>query len=75
MSAVRVNEYWKAITVIEAQDALLQIRVASYPKQKPQNQRAFFDFLRLRAYPGMREKKALKVEDFMKIAKAKGLYG
>lgn len=75
LSAERINGYWKAVTVIEAQDALLQLRISAYPHQKAANQKRFFDFLYKKAYPQVREKKALTVEDFMKIAKAKGLHG
>ena len=74
MSAAKINQYWKAITVIEAQAALLQLRIVSYPKLSRGDQKRFFDFIYRKAYPHQK-KKALRVEDFVKLAQVKGLNG
>lgn len=74
LKAHEIESYWKAIDVIEAQDALLQLRIAVYPKLKETDQKRFYDFLYRKAYPNQK-KKALKVEDFVKIAQGRGLYG
>ena len=74
MDALRLSGYWRAIDVIEGQAALIQLRIADYPNLTSGNKKRFFDFVYKRAYPNQ-ERKALKVEDFIKIAKARGLCG
>lgn len=34
MEAERVDKYWRAITAIEAREALLQLKIAEYPDLK-----------------------------------------
>ena len=75
MPAHKINSYWKAITVIEAQDTLLKLRIAVYPKQKPGEQKKFFDRIYRQAYPNQEKKNVLKAEDFVKVMKAKGMHG
>ena len=42
--------YWEAITVIEAQETLLQLNIADFPYMKDNKRREFFKDLKSKAY-------------------------
>ncbi|NQX99762.1 MAG: hypothetical protein HRT70_01265 [Flavobacteriaceae bacterium] len=61
-------EYYKAIDVIEAQEALLDLRIVTYPHAKQENQREIRRGFEKKAYPeGFR-----KEMDFVEFFKRMG---
>ena len=44
-------KYWEAITVIEAQDTMIQMRIADYPMMKTHQRRDFHRSMVKKAYP------------------------
>ena len=51
MHADDFHQYWQAITVIEAQDMLKQMKVSDHPHVKQDNRSAFHKELQKQAYP------------------------
>lgn len=58
--------YIKAIEVIEAQNMLLQMKVADYPNMKKEDRKKLFKGLHSQAYPEMEDikKPVVRAEDF-----------
>lgn len=59
--------YWDAITVIEAQEALLGIQVAAYPHLKTDDQKGLHRNMHRMAYPEDTDDKVLTTQDFARI--------
>jgi len=55
--------YNEAITVIEAQEMLLQMQISDYPHNKGDARRSFHKKIFNLAYPNNKESKILKSED------------
>jgi len=60
MEVDTVDSYWRAITVIEAQDLLLQMRIADWPNMKKHDRSKFHRSIHRSAYPAT-ESSASKV--------------
>ena len=60
------NHYWLAITMIEAQNCLVQLRVSSNPWMKPADQRKIHKELHRQAYPGFETTEVSSTEDMAK---------
>jgi hypothetical protein len=58
--------YIKAIEMIEAQNMLLQMKIADYPNMKQGDRRKLFKSLHKQAYPELEDmpKEVVKAEDF-----------
>ena len=56
---------WKAITVIEAQDALTQVQIVSYPESTKQSQDNFHRSMHKMAFPDIYEKPVVITADQM----------
>ena len=50
MSVIEFDQYWLAITKIEAQEMLIGITIADYPQLKPKRRRELYN--KLRRYEG-----------------------
>jgi hypothetical protein len=74
MSACKINIYWQALTIIDAREAMLKVRIASYTKMKDSERSKFYNSLFRLAHPNQ-EKRALRSEDFIGALKAKGFNG
>lgn len=61
--------YWQAITVIEAQEMLKQIKVSSFPNMKLADQRRVHKELTKQAFPSVwdKEKNRMTPEEFAKL--------
>ena len=46
MSVIEFDQYWLAITKIEAQEMLIGITIADYPQLKPQRRKELYNKLR-----------------------------
>lgn len=55
-------EYYEAVTVIEAQDRMIEMNIADYPRMKTEGRKRFHREMRKKAYP--RSLKAQKEMDF-----------
>lgn len=51
MDARRADEYWRAINVIEAREALLALKISLAPHMKKEGREKFEDNLNREAYP------------------------
>jgi hypothetical protein len=51
MDAERLEEYWQAITIIEAQEVLVQLRVMDFPNMKQEARRKTHKEFHALAYP------------------------
>jgi len=51
MTANKVYAYWEAITAIESQELLLQLRVADWPSMKKKDRASFHRRMHRMAYP------------------------
>ena len=48
---MRQDAYWQAITIIEAQEILIQLRIADYPDMKPESRKKTHREFHRMAYP------------------------
>ena len=63
-----VDQYWKAITVLEAQDMLINLQVQSYAWMKKPNQDKLHKETYKKAYPThLREDKILSSEEVARL--------
>jgi hypothetical protein len=58
IDADRAQEYWLAITAIEAQEALVQMQVADYPHAKPEQRKRVYRKMHKLAYPRFEDSKS-----------------
>lgn len=58
-----LDGYWKAITVIEAQDVLVKLQIADYPHLKKKDHVEVHKRYHKMAYPKMHEKETLTTEE------------
>lgn len=59
-------EFYEAITVIEAQDMLVAMKLADWPRAKPESRKQFHRETRKLAYPvGMQ--KEMEFDDFIEV--------
>lgn len=58
-------EYYEAITVIEAQNNLVEMNVGDYPRMKKDQRASFYKQMRTLAYPKTMQKE-MSFEDFAK---------
>lgn len=73
MTMEDAESYWQAITVIEAQELLLQSRVASYPHLKESDREEWHHSMHQKAYPKTHDETALTTEELAQ--RLKGLNG
>lgn len=59
----KADRYWRAITVIEAQSVLVQLKVASYPYMSKDDQGSLFREIHAQAYPNQK-KERVSLEEF-----------
>lgn len=72
MPATDFNDLWEAITVIEAQEILTQLRIADWPNMKKSERTTFHRKLISKAYPGqVSGSVARSTEDIAKILGAR----
>lgn len=57
MDVVTADSYWRAITVIEAQDVIMNLRIAIYPNLKRHVQSSFHRQMHRLAYPDSNDSK------------------
>ncbi len=55
MDRERIEEYWQGITEIEAQQCLIDLRVADYPWMKSEDKESTHEHFSRQAYPGTYE--------------------
>jgi hypothetical protein len=57
-----MEAYWKAITVIEAQDTLMQLRTHDWPNMKKADRKKFHRKMHEMAYPQVHDDEPLTTE-------------
>lgn len=68
MPIVDANMFYRAITVIEAQEMMKQVQVSSFPKMKKESQEKLHRALHKQAYPeAYSTQKAVSSEDMAKM--------
>jgi hypothetical protein len=67
LDAEVTEEYWNAITVIEAQEMLKQMTVSAYPHIKPEKARSIHRGIHKQAYPKTHEGPAVGPQDLTRI--------
>ena len=60
-----VVEYYEAITVLEAQDRLVEMNISDYPKMSKENRRKYFRSMKKLAHPAHLQK-TVDFADFIK---------
>lgn len=66
MPYVRAVEYYEAVTVIEAQQCLVEMNVSDYPRMNGDSRRKFHREMKKKAYPqGLQQE--MSFEDFARI--------
>ncbi len=65
MDCADALDYYEAITVLEAQDALVTMNISDYPRMKKDDRSKFYREMRKRAYPQHLQKQ-MSFEDFAK---------
>ena len=68
MPVTEFNQYWLAITKIEAQEMLLNLTISDYPQLKPARRREIFD--NLKRHSSNEEPKLLTNADIAEALKA-----
>ena len=64
------DAYWQAITVLEAQEALIQLRVSDYPGMKKDNRMATHKQFHKLAYPKTHDAETVTTEQLAERIKA-----
>lgn len=61
-------EYYEAITVIDAQDRMVDMNMADYPNMKKESRKKFFRQMRKQAYPtSLYKPKEMDFDEFFKV--------
>lgn len=68
-----VETYWLAITTIEAQEALVSMRIADFPYLKPKDREKWHRELHTQAFPRTHSGKTMTTEEL--AAHLRGLIG
>ncbi len=63
MDADKANSYWQAITEIEAQAALVQLRIADYPWMKTDDKESTHRHFHRLAYPKSHDGEVIQTAD------------
>jgi len=73
MPLERVEMFWQAIDVLEAQDILLKLKASDYPNLKPKAKRKALQFFEKRAYANIEHQplQFMKSEDAAAILKTR----
>lgn len=56
MTLDEFSMYWEAITILEAQESLLNMNVAAYPMMKKEEAKKFHKDVFIKAFPGNKER-------------------
>lgn len=70
---MEISQYWEGMTVIEAQESMVKLKIAEYPTLKREDKRKILNEFKKLAYPKGNEQKALSSKEFAQIMKRKGL--
>jgi len=60
------TEYYNAITVIEAQQRLVEMNIADYPRMKSHDRKNFYNRIKKAAHPEEMQKK-MDFDEFFKV--------
>lgn len=64
------EDYWQAVTILQAQEALIQMKIADYPNMKKADRQKLHKELHKKAYPKNGDGKKLTTEELYKRVRA-----